>query len=118
MFLIGVARNSNLAASLMKVRKRRHSYRRCRFRTGESPAQIELAFGLHNTNPRFGEKVLLILISLAIKIALYHDKTVLGGLRASFPDINAADRLLVGGGQTLRTGPTIDPVSRFHLDAQ
>src|SRR3979490_1509146 len=67
---------------------------------------------------RFVDKVLHVLIRPAKQIAFDDDRTVVGGLRAAFPDINAADGLLAGAGLSLCAGPIVEPVSRSHLDAE
>src|ERR1700736_261343 len=67
---------------------------------------------------RFVDEVLHVLIWLAKQIAFDDDRTVLGGLCTAFPDINAADGLFAGVGLSLRAGPTVEPISRFHLDAE
>src|SRR5260370_42494320 len=77
-----------------------------------------LVVGSQDGHSRFIDEVLHVLIWLAKQIAFDDDRTVMGGLRTAFPDIDAADGLLAGVGLSLRAGPTVEPVSRFHLDAE
>src|ERR1700730_3048292 len=77
-----------------------------------------LVVGSQDGHSRFIDEVLHVLIWLAEQIAFADDRTGMGGLRTAFPDIDAADGLLAGVGWSLRAGPTVEPVSRFHLDAE
>src|SRR5712692_11809848 len=76
----------------------------------------QLVFCSQDGHSRFVDKVLHVLIWPAKQIAFDDDRTVLGGLRAAFPDIHAADALLAGVGLSLRAGPIVEPVSPFHLE--
>ena len=78
----------------------------------------DLIFCSQDGHSRFVDEVLHVLIWLAKQIAFDDDRTALGGLCTAFPDINAADGLFAGVRLTLRAGPTVAPVSRFHLDAE
>src|SRR6266566_3221414 len=91
-----------------------------RSRVNSSPPvrRCNLVFCSQDGRSRFVDKVLHVLIWPAKQIAFDNDRTVIDGLRTAFPDINTADGLLGGVGLSLRTGPTVEPVSRFHLDAE
>src|SRR4030088_3287404 len=77
-----------------------------------------LVFCSQDGHSRFVDEALHVLIWLAKQIAFDDDRTIMGGLGAAFPDINTADGLLAGVGLSLRAGPTVEPVSRFYLDAE
>jgi hypothetical protein len=77
-----------------------------------------LVFCSQDGHTRFVDEVLHVLIWLTKQIAFDDNRTVKGVLRTAFANINSADGLLAGVGLSLRAGPTVEPISRLHLDAE